>query len=62
MAGTRTFVDALDAERRLFESMREQALSVYSLANNRLKFLALAGVVDVDTVEEVSIWLASAKL
>ncbi len=62
MAGTRTFVDALDAERRLFESMREQALSVYSLANNRLKFLALAGVVDAEAVEVVSVWLNSAKM
>jgi TolC family type I secretion outer membrane protein len=61
-AGTRTFVDALDAERRLFETLRDHALAIYSLANNRLKFIALAGEVDVETVETVSAWLTSAKL
>ena len=60
-AGTRTIVDALDAERRLFESMRDHALAIYLLANNRLKFLALAGAVDVDAIEVVSSWLTSAK-
>ena len=35
-AGTRTFVDALDTERRLFETMRDHALATYTLANNRL--------------------------
>ena len=62
LAGTRTIVDALDTERRLFESMRDYALSIYLLANNRMKFLALAGTVDGDTIETVSVWLASAKL
>lgn len=60
-AGTRTLVDALDAERRLFESRRDYAFSVYSLANNRMKFLALARAIDVDAVETVSVWLASAR-
>ena len=60
-AGTRTFVDALDTERRLFETMRDHALATYMLANNRLKFLALAGGVDLDEIETVSAWLASAK-
>lgn len=60
-AGTRTFVDALDAERRLYEAMRDHALASYLLANNRLKFLALAGVVDIEAIETVSVWLASAK-
>lgn len=61
-AGTRTVVDALDAERRLFETMRDHALSIYTLANNRLKFLALADGVDINEIETVSAWLASAKL
>lgn len=61
-AGTRTFVDALDAERRLFETMRDHALAIYSLANNRLKFLALSGVIDDEAIELVSAWLTSAKL
>ena len=61
-AGTRTFVDALDAERRLYEAMRDHALAAYTLANNRIRFLAQAGVVDVEAIEKVSVWLASAKL
>ena len=62
LAGTRTIVDALDTERRLFESMRDYALAIYLLANNRMKFLALSGTVDGDAIDTVSIWLASAKL
>ena len=61
-AGTRTFVDALDAERRLYEAIRDHALAAYTLANNRIKFLAQAGVVDIEAIEKVSVWLASAKL
>ena len=61
-AGTRTFVDALDAERRLYEAMRDHALAAYTLANNRIRFLAQAGVVDLEAIEKVSVWLASAKL
>jgi outer membrane protein, protease secretion system len=60
-AGTRTFVDALDAERRLYESMRDHAFAVFSLANNRLKFLALANAIDIDAIETVSAWLVSAR-
>lgn len=62
LAGTRTIVDALDTERRLFESMRDYALAIYLLANNRMKFLALSGTVDGDAIDAVSAWLASAKL
>lgn len=61
LAGTRTLVDALDAERRLFESMRDHAFAMCTLANNRMKFLALARAVDVDSIETVSVWLGSAK-
>lgn len=60
-AGTRTFVDALDAERQMFESLRDHAIAVFTLANNRMKFLALAGAIDNDAIEKVSAWLAAAK-
>lgn len=60
-AGTRTIVDALDAERRLYESLRDHAVAVYSLANNRLKFLALSGAIDLEAIETVSSWLTTAK-
>lgn len=61
-AGTRTIVDVLDAERRMFEAMRDYAFAIYSLANNRLKFLALADAVDTQEIESVSAWLLSARL
>jgi len=60
-AGTRTFVDALDAERRMYESMRDQAIAAYSLANNRLMFLALAAAIDLEAIETVSAWLSTAS-
>jgi outer membrane protein TolC len=60
-AGTRTFVDALDAERRLYESMRDHATAIYSLANTRLKFLALAGAIDFEAIETLNSWLTSAR-
>ena len=61
-AGSRTIVDALDAERRMYEAVRDHASAVYYLANTRLKFLALAGAVDAEAIETVSNWLALAKL
>lgn len=60
-AGTRTFVDALDAERRLSDAKREHAAALFSLANNRLKFLALTGGVNQESIGAISAWLGSAK-
>lgn len=61
LAGTRTVVDVLDSERRLYETKRDQAFGVFELANNRLKFLALANAIDGDTIKYTSAWLAMAK-
>lgn len=60
-AGTRTIVDVLDAERRLFEMKRDQAFSMFELANNRLKFLALADAIDAETIKHASHWLSAAR-
>jgi outer membrane protein/protease secretion system outer membrane protein len=60
-AGTRTIVDVLDAEQRVFFAKRDQAFSVFELASNRLKFLALAGAIDDDAIKYTSAWLAAAK-
>jgi outer membrane protein, protease secretion system len=60
-AGTRTLVDALDAERRLYESMNEQAKATYNLAYNRFEFQALAGAIDPESIKTVSTWLAAAQ-
>ena len=60
-AGTRTLVDVLDAERRLAEARREQAVSMFALANNRLKFLALSGGVNQESIGAMNGWLATAR-
>jgi len=60
-AGTRTLVDVLDAERRLADARREHAVSMYSLANNRLRFLALSGSIDQESIGAMSAWLATAR-
>lgn len=60
-AGTRTIVDVLDSQRRLFEAKRDQAFSIFELANNRLTFLALANAIDDETIKFVSNWLTSAS-
>lgn len=60
-AGTRTIVDVLDSEQRVFLAKRDQAFNVFELANNRLKFLALAGAIDDDAIKYASAWLAAAK-
>lgn len=60
-AGTRIIVDVLDSERRMYQAMSDYSFAVYSLANNHLKFLALADAVDTEAIEKVSAWLSSAK-
>ena len=60
-AGTRNIVDELDAITRLTLTKRDQAASVFDLASNRLKFLALANAIDDDAIKYTSAWLASAN-
>ncbi len=45
----------------MYESMRDQAIAAYSLANNRLMFLALAAAIDLEAIETVSAWLSTAS-
>lgn len=59
-AGTRTLVDVLDAERRL-AGPGEHAVSMFALANNRLKFLALSGGIDQESIGAMNGWLATAR-
>jgi outer membrane protein TolC len=60
-AGTRTLVDVLDAERRLYESLSDHATAIYTLANSRFKFLALSGAIDPESIRTTSTWLAAAR-
>ncbi|WP_153110554.1 TolC family outer membrane protein [Propionivibrio limicola] len=60
-AGTRTFVDVLDAERRYHEARRDHATAIFELANNRFKFLALAGGIEGESVESLNAWLIKGR-
>ena len=60
-AGTRNIVDVLDSERRVYEMKRDQAISIFELANNRFKFLALADAIDGEAIKYTSNWLATAQ-
>ena len=59
--GLPALADVLDAERRLADARREHAVAMYTLANNRLKFLALSGGVDQESIGAISGWLAAAR-
>lgn len=60
-AGTRTIVDVLDSERRVYETKRDQAFGTFELATNRLKFMALANAIDSEAIGFTSAWLTAAK-
>lgn len=60
-AGTRTIVDVLDAERRLYDAQNDHAAAVYRLALTRFRFLALASAIESDSIRFASAWLASAR-
>ena len=40
---------------------RDQAISIFELANNRLKFLALADAIDGEAIKYTSNWLATGR-
>ncbi|NCF28321.1 MAG: TolC family outer membrane protein [Gammaproteobacteria bacterium] len=56
--GTRTSVDVLNAERRLFEARRDLAFSRYDYIVNRLTLKQAAGTLSETDVEQVNSWLA----
>jgi outer membrane protein len=55
--GTRTSVDVLNAERRVFEARRDLAFSRYDYIINRLALKQAAGTLSEDDVELVNGWL-----
>jgi outer membrane protein len=55
--GTRTSVDVLNAERRLFEARRDLAFSRYDYIINRLNLKQAAGTLSESDVEQVNSWL-----
>jgi outer membrane protein len=55
--GTRTSVDVLNAERRVFEARRDLAFSRYDYIINRLTLKEAAGTLSEADIEQVNSWL-----
>jgi outer membrane protein len=55
--GTRTSVDVLNAERRVFEARRDLAFSRYDYVINRLTLKQAAGTLSESDIEQVNSWL-----
>jgi len=55
--GTRTSVDVLNAERRVFEARRDLAFSRYDYIINRLNLKQAAGTLSEADIERVNSWL-----
>lgn len=55
--GTRTSVDVLNAERRVFEARRDLAFSRYDYIINRLTLKQAAGTLSEGDIEQINTWL-----
>lgn len=60
--GTRTMVDVVNAQQRLFEAQRQLASDQYGLINAILNLKHLAGTLNVNDLEQINSWLATTKI
>jgi len=60
--GTRTMVDVVTAQQRLFEAQEQLASDQYNLINAILNLKYLAGSLNVNDLEEVNSWLATTRI
>ncbi|MGQ3888809.1 TolC family outer membrane protein [Legionella sp. CNM-1927-20] len=60
--GTRTMVDVVNAQQRLFEAQRQLAEDQYNLIIATLNLKYLAGTLNVNDLEEVNSWLATMRI
>ena len=60
--GTRTMVDVVNAQQRLFEAQQQLASDQYSLINSILNLKYLAGSLNVNDIEQVNSWLATTRV
>lgn len=60
--GTRTMVDVVNAQRRLFEAQEQLARDQYDLVNAILNLKYLAGTLNVNDLEEVNSWLETTRI
>lgn len=60
--GTRTMVDVVNAQRRLFEAQTQLAQDQYNLIRALLNLKYLAGTLNVQDLEEINTWLATMRV
>lgn len=60
--GTRTMVDVVNAQRRLFEAQEQLARDQYNLIYSMLNLKYLAGTLNVNDLEEVNSWLETKRV
>lgn len=60
--GTRTMVDVVNAQQRLFEAQQQLANDQYNLINAILDLKNLAGTLNVDDLTEINSWLSTVKI
>jgi outer membrane protein len=60
--GTRTMVDVVNAQQRLFEAQEQLARDQYDLINATLFLKYLAGTLNVNDIELVNSWLATTRI
>lgn len=60
--GTRTMVDVVNAQQRLFEAQQQLASDQYNLINSFLNLKYLAGTLNVNDLEEVNSWLETTRI
>ncbi|MCL9683923.1 TolC family outer membrane protein [Legionella maioricensis] len=60
--GTRTMVDVVNAQQRLFEAQQQLASDQYNLINSMLTLKYLAGTLNVNDLELVNSWLATTRV
>ncbi|QDP73167.1 TolC family outer membrane protein [Legionella israelensis] len=60
--GTRTMVDVVNAQQRLFEAQRQLASDQYGLINAILNLKYLAGTLNVNDLEQINSWLATTRI
>lgn len=60
--GTRTMVDVVNAQQRLFEAQQQLASDQYNLINSILNLKYLAGTLNVSDLEEINAWLDTTRI
>lgn len=60
--GTRTMVDVVNAQQRLFEAQEQLANDQYNLIYSILTLKYLAGTLNVNDLEQVNSWLATTRV